>query len=134
MSVIKSNRAVSDTQFLYLARELESKTRRRCLSAPKRFTFYGLQELWLSARRTYEGVKKGNSVYPHNQHEVQIRRDFFICAGVELQNYISQLELLVEDGVFSPETIRELSDIVNQEIRLIKAVIKSDKDRYSNLP
>ena len=134
MSVLKSRRSVSDVHFLYLARELEAKTRRRCLSAPKRFTFYGLHELWLSARRIYENVKKGNSVYPQNQHEAQIRKDCFIFAGMELQNYISQLELLVEDRVLSPEAIQELAENVDQELKLIKAVIKSDKERYSNLP
>lgn len=133
MSVIKSQRSTSDMQFLHTARELESKTRRRCVSAPKRFTFYGLQELWLTSRHIHGNVKKGNSVYPQNQHEAQIRKDYFIYALSELQDYVSQLELLIEDSVLTTTASKELSALVDTEIRLVKAVIKSDKSRYANL-
>lgn len=134
MSVIKSKRSTSDMQFLHTARTLEVQTRRRCVAAPKRFTFYGLTELWLTARRIHGNVKKGNSVYPQNQHEVQIRRDYFIYANSELQDYVSQLETLMEDNVLPPTAGEELSALIDEESRLIKAVMKSDKSRYADLP
>ena len=134
LSVIKSQRSTSDMQFLHTARELESRTRRKCLSAPKRFTFYGLQELWLTARHIYSYVKQGNSVYPTTQHEAQMRRDMFITAGCLLQDYTSQLELLTQDNVLTVEANEELSPFVDEEIKLIKAVIKADKARYADLP
>ena len=134
LSVIKSKRSTSDMQFLYTARELESKTRHKCLTAPKRYTFYGLQELWLTARHIYSNVKQGNSIYPTSQHEAQMRRDLFIMAGCMLQDYVSQLELLTQDDVLPVDAHEELSALVDSEIKLLKAVIKSDKSRYENLP
>ena len=134
LSVIRSKRSTADMQFLYTARSLESKTRKRCLAAPKRYTFFGLQELWLTARHVYSNVKKANSIYPTTQHEAQMRKDFLILAGCLLQDYVSQLELLTQDGIFMPSSHEELSALVDDEIKLIKAVIKSDKSRYADLP
>lgn len=134
MSVLLKNRHESEAQFIHTARELEAKTRRRCVNAPKRYTFYGLQELWATARRIHSDVKQANSVFPANQHEVQIRKDFFIRARAELQDYISQLELLLEDGILTTTAADELAGLVDQEDRLVKAVMKSDRTRYANLP
>jgi len=134
MSVIRSKRSTSDMQFLNTARELESKTRHRCVNGPKRYTFYGLKELWETSRRIHAGVKEGNSVFPTNQHEAQIRRDYFIKAHSACQDYISQIELFLEDGILTPEIVEELIGLVDTEITLVKAVMKSDKARYKDLP
>lgn len=133
MSVIKSKRSTSDAQFLNTARELESKTRRACLRCPKRYTFYGLQELWQTSRRVYSNVKKANSINPKNSHEFQIRKDLFIQAMIELQDYVSQLEIMTEDGIFTPAAESTLPEVVDKEIKLIKGVMKSDRARYQGL-
>lgn len=134
MAVHKSERQESEVQFLHTARELESKTRRRCVAAPKRYTFYGLQELWATARRIHSCVKQANSVYPLNQHEAQIRRDHFINAHTALQDYVSQLELLASDDILPPNAVEELAKLSYTEDKLIKAVVKSDRARYAKLP
>ena len=134
MSVLLKNRNESEAQFINTARELEAKTRRRCVNAPKRYTFYGLQELWATARRIHSYTKQANSVFPTNQREAQIRRDFFIHARTNLQDYVSQLELLLEDNILTPTAGEELARLVAYEDRLVKAVMKSDKARYKDLP
>lgn len=93
MSVIKSKRSTSDMEFLATARKLEIYTIQKCVNFPKRYTFYVSQPLAAAATRIYEDVKRGNSIYPLNQHEVQIRRDYFLHANAELQSMISQLEV-----------------------------------------
>lgn len=133
MSVIRSKRTTSDAQFLNTARELESKTRRACLRCPKRYTFYGLQELWQTSRRIHSYVKQANSVNPANKAEVQIRRTFFIYALAAVQDYVSQLELMTEDGIFTPASEEKLPELVDLEFRLIKGTMKSDKARYKDL-
>ena len=133
MSVPRSSRSTSDMEFIAKARELESETRRKCVNSPKRYTFYGLQELWMTSRRIYAYVKKANSVFPTNKHELQIRRDYLIRANCELQDYISQVELLTEDFVLIPEHSKKLMAIVDTELRLVKAVMKKDRERWKNL-
>ena len=134
MSTIKSQRNTSEMEFLATARTLQKQTAARCVSMPKRYTFYGNIELYAISKRIYAAVKKGNSVYPLNQHEVQMRRDYFIEASCELQDYVSQLELHYEIVQFDAKIIKELMALAEHEIVLVKAVMKKDRERYKDLP
>lgn len=134
MSVIRSQRSTSDMQFLATARALQIYTIRRCVGFPKRYTFYVSQPLAAIGTRIYEDVKRGNSIYPTNQHEVQIRRDYFMHALAELQNMISQLEVASELFGVEASIMQGWMELVDSEIRLLKAVQKSDKARYKDLP
>ena len=134
MSVIKSKRAVSDMEFLYNARKLQIYSIKKCVNFPKRYTFYVSQPLANAATRIYEQVKKGNSIYPTNQHEAQLRRDCFIKANAELQSMVSQLEVAQELFGIEMNTLKFWADIVDTEIRLVKAVMKADRTRYKDLP
>ena len=134
MSVIKSKRSTSDMEFLASARKLVLYTIRKCIGFPKRFTFYVSQPLANATTRIYEEVKRGNSIYPLNQHEVQMRRDCFLRAYAELQSLISQLEIAQELFGVEMDTMRGWMELVDSEIRLIKAVLKKDRERYRELP
>ena len=134
MSVIKSKRTTSDMEFIANARKLEIYTIQKCVNFPKRYTFYVSQPIANAATRIYEDVKRANSIYPLNQHEVQMRRDCFIRANAELQSMISQLEVAQELFGIEMNTLKFWVDIIDSEIRLVKAVMKSDRERYKNLP
>lgn len=136
MSIPKSDRSESAVQFLYTARELEIKTKSKCINLPKRYTFYGLQELSQIASQIHNCVKLGNSIYPLNQHEVQTRRDYFIEAKAYAELYVSKLEILNEVMLnnLNKEIIKELSILVKNEIRLISGELESARERYSKLP
>lgn len=134
MSVIKSQRSESELEFLHTARQLQIYTIKKCVGMPKRYTFYVSQPIANCATRIHECVKCANSIYPLNQHEVQIRRDYLLEANAELNNLISQLEVASELFGIDPDTMKFWMEIVDKEIRLVKAVLKKDRERYKNLP
>ena len=134
MSVTVPNRGKSDAEFLKVARELEKETRRRCVNGPKRYTFFGLQELWMTTRRIYREIKKANSIFPGSQHEAQLRRDHLIEARADIEDFNSQIELLLEDNILTPKSTEIISDLAATEDALIKGLMKSDRSRYANLP
>jgi hypothetical protein len=134
MSVPRSARATSDMQFLLTARELRIFTIRRCAAIPKRYTFYVAVPLSDLSKEIYGHVKRGNSIYPTNQHEAQLRKDEFIYAVAVLQDLVSELEADAELIQIEERHMKEWMELVNREINLIKAVIKSDKARYKDLP
>lgn len=121
-------------EFLATARKLEIYTIKKCVGFPKRYTFYVSQPLANAATRVYENVKCANSIYPLNQHEVQLRRDYLLKANAELNNVASRLEVAQELFGIEMETLMKWSEMVNTEIRLVKAVMKNDRDRYKDLP
>lgn len=134
MSVVRSKRNESQMQFLATARSLQAYTIQKCVSKiPKRYTFYIGVHLADSATKVYENVKRANSVYPLNAHEVQLRRDFFLGAYTELQSLVSQIELAQEIVHFEPNVLKEWSRLIAEEIRLVKATMKADRERYKNI-
>ena len=134
LAVIKSKRSTSEMEFLATARKLEIYTIQKCVNFPKRYTFYVSQPIANCSTRIYEGVKRGNSIYPTNQHEAQMRRDNFLNAYAELQSMVSQLEVAQELFGIEPDTLKYWMEMVNAELLLIRAVLKNDRERYKNLP
>ena len=134
MSVPKGKRSESEMEFIHTARQLQIYTLQKCVGFPKRYTFYVSQPIANAATRIHECVKMANSVYPLNQHEAQIRRDYLTRANAELYSLISQLEVAKELFGIEAHTMAFWMEIVEKEIRLVKAVMKKDRERYKDLP
>lgn len=134
MSVIKSKRNESEMEFVHTARQLQIHTIQKCVGFPKRYTFYISQPIANCATRIHEYVKCANSIYPTNQHEVQMRRDYMLRANAELNSLISQIEVANELFGIEAEKMKFWMDIVEQEIRLVKGAMKKDRERYKDLP
>ena len=138
MAVYKALRGESKVQFVETARLLAVHTRKYCLKMPKRYTFFGVQELCALVDSIYNEVKMANSIYPTNQHEFQLRRDHLIEANATLQAFIGQLGIMTELLMQNPpkwleHALEVWGDLLIQEAKLIAGVKKSDKERYKNL-
>ena len=127
----KSKKAEMD--FLTIARELEVFSIRQCGKLPKHYTFYLSVPIAESARRVMESVKRGNSIYPLNGHEAQMRRDQFLMAYAELQSMITQVDVAREVCLVRKEIIYDWTKLIDRELQLVKAVLDSDKRRFNNL-
>lgn len=119
-----------------------------CLKMPKRYTYLILQDVVQLAGRVMDNAKAANSVFPTNQHEAQIRRDYWIYARADLEALSSRIDRFLE----IPETLRykdeisgrtkgiteseleEIADLIIQERGLITKALESDKERFKNLP
>ena len=121
-------------EFIHTARELQIHSIRKAAGFPKRYTFYVSQHIVDAATNVHKWAKMGNSIYPTNQHEVQVRRDYMMRALAELQALVSQIEVAAELFPIDGKQMRYWMDLVNKEDRLLRAVLKSDKARYQNLP
>lgn len=130
MSVIKSKRSVSGVQFLDTARELQMFTMRTCVKFPKRYTFFITNSIVQCAVNIHGFVKKGNSIFPSNAHDVQLRHEQFVMANAELQNLISQIGIAYDTFPIVDKTIKQWMELIEKEISLIKNVIKKDKERF----
>lgn len=134
MTVLKAKRGVSSMEFIKNARDLEIYTIRKVANFPKRYTFYVSQPIANTATEIHKNVKMANSVYPTNQHEVQTRRDLFQLALAQVQALISQVEVAAELFPIEPNAIEYWMGLVYKEDQLIRAILKSDWQRYKSLP
>jgi len=121
-------------EFVNNARKLQKHTIQKCVGFPKRYTFYVSQPIANCATRIHEYVKCANSVYPTNQHEAQLRRDYLLKANAELNSLVSQIEVANELFGIEADAMKYWLDIVEFEIRLVKGTMKKDKERYKDLP
>lgn len=134
MSVIKSKRSESEMEFVHTARQLQIHSIQKAVGFPKRYTFYVSQPIANCATRIHEYVKCANSIYPLNQHEVQMRRDYLLRANAELNSLVAQIEVAAEMFGIEPDKMKYWMDIVEKEIRLVKGTMKKDRERYKDLP
>lgn len=133
MSVPKSKRGESEIEFLQVARKLLIFTIQKCTSFPKRYTFYVSQPIANCATRIMEHTKRANSIYPTNGHEVQLKRDEFLLANAELYNLIGLIEVAREMFGISDDAMKAWMELIEEETRLLKGVMKKDKERYKGL-
>lgn len=145
-NVPKSKRKPSGFQVIDTSRELKRKVLQMCVKLPKRYTDLILKDTVQDAKDVARNARKANSVFPHNQHEAQIRYDFWIHALSAIQalsddlNDISEIPSVLrynDNGREKGATINELdeiSDLVNEEFELLKGCLESDRKRFKALP
>lgn len=133
ISVIKSKRNESNLQFLDTAFKLYTYTIQQCVKFPKRYTFYVSQGIADTASRILQDVKKANSIYPTNEHEVQMRRDFFLTAYAGAQSLITQINAATELFQISGSVLTGWMELIQSELNLLRGIMKKDRARYKNI-
>ena len=145
-NVPEMKRGKSGFQTVDTSRELKRKVLQMCVKLPKRYTDLILKDTIQDAKDVARYVRKANSVFPHNKHEAQIRIDYWIKASTTIQALSDDLNDVLEipsvlrykinnkeKGVTINE-LNEIADLVDNEIKLIKGSLDSDRDRFRKLP
>lgn len=108
---------------------------------PKRLTYLLLMDFLGHARRVRDCTKMGNSVFATNEHEKQMRIDYWLEARAELQALASGLDDFLEmpdtltykdSGKTKGVTLNELgeiADLINQESALITKQLEIERNR-----
>lgn len=132
MSVLAGDRKEATIEFLKNARDIEEKFIRIEINKPKRYKQF-LSKLVDYSMDLLSEVKAGNSIYPSTKLDVDTRQMHF-KEGIGLcQVLVSQVEVLHDifgDDGLSIGEVREIAEMINKEIRLIKGIITSDKERF----
>ena len=114
---------------------------------PKRYTYLLLKDVIELAGRVMDYAKMANSVFPTNQHEAQLRRDYWIRARSSLQALSTRIDRFVEvPGTFSyhdnsqhktkgvkERELVEIADLIISEMNLLTTTLESEKERFENL-
>lgn len=134
MSVIKSKRNEAKTEFQHTARKLLIYTFQRCTHLPNRYWKYCEDNVIPKAAKISDCVDRANQIYPLNRGEAQKRRNHFLDAAAEIAPLVKQIEFLSEVIGVEKVAKAEWLDLVDEEDRLLKSIMKKDRERYKNLP
>lgn len=135
MSVQARLRSESKVEFLYTARLLTVSVIKSCVDSKKgRYVETVSKPVTEKAWEVYGHVKVGNSIYPTNQHEAQLRRDEFILAKAKLHDLVSKIGVAHEFYQFSDHDLDEMCGFIDKELSLIEKILESDRKRYKSFP
>ena len=135
MSVPKYKRLPSEADFVYYARVIEMYIKVKVRKFDKSETFTMKVPLCDLAFDINRNIRRGNSIYPMNQHEAQLRRDFFLTAKGDLEALTGEWEIAKEIvKSLDHEMFFDLSDLLRKELKLLSALMKKDRERYKDLP
>ena len=145
-NVPEMKRSKSKFQVIDTSRELKKKVLKICIKLPKRYTDLILKDTVQDAKDVARYARKANSIFPHNQHEAQIRIDYWINALATIQALSDDLNDIIDipsvlrykidnkDKGVTMNELDEIADLVNQERDLIKGSLESDRKRFKKLP
>ncbi len=140
MGVIKSKRNQSKILFLENARDLEIYTIHHCKVFPKSYMFLITEEIVSLGRSIYMNVKAANRIFPTDQDEYLKRKGHIIDALCDLDNLTSQLDI-AKDLIKHDRNNKKIEssiwemwqEKINNEIELLEALRKKDKERFKRL-
>jgi len=140
MSVIKSKRLESTMEFLDTMKKIHKEVISLCMRCPKRWDRFLTGDIAHLANMAMIRTKRGNSIYPTTQEEVQLRRNEFINATADLRGLISMLGNLFDYAVDSGEygikssRMESIMLLIETEINLLRGLMRKDAARYKTLP
>jgi len=135
MSVRAKDRSVSIMEFLNNMHELEILTIKLAMNEkyiPKRYRFVFAMPLMESVRKIGKNVTYGNSIYITKNDPasaIERRKRYFANAIIEIQNSFEIMRLASEMLPVNENVLKEWTGRLLAEEKLLKGVMKSDKDR-----
>ena len=133
MSVYKNKRNPSDIQFLTTAKDIQVHTVRQLAKIPNKERYLLANEVASLAAQAHILLKEANSIHPKNRRLADERLNRLVDAYAKYQALISQIGVAEEFGKFTDTAMTKWMQLINEELRLIKALIASDEERYKNL-
>ena len=133
MSVRKSERGLSNIEFLKVLMDLEKWSLLKSNTAPKKYRYMINTQIVNNSANAYCYAKQGNSIFVTNNETRILRENFFMQSYCSLQAFVSQLDVMYsicKADFLTNNELEEVSCLAYNAITLIKGVIKNDKERY----
>lgn len=143
-NVLVRNRGTAETQFEATAKEIRNEVTKLCMDEkiyPSRYRFILSVPTIDIARSIVINIKKANSIYATNKHELQVRTDYqnaAICDCATLLNELEHAYLLRHFdndqsavGVKRSNRFMSIAQMIITEQELIKRWRNSDKKRFT---
>lgn len=135
MSVLKNKRSQSSLEFYHTATVIRAELTRFVMSEkniPKRwrpvFTFPMVEKL----HRLFDYITAANTIYPTNEHEAELRRDYQTRAIIIVEQIIQMLQYMITTLQIDIDKLQPVTELLLKESALLKGWRKSDSAKYKN--
>lgn len=129
-SVLARNRSLSDLEFYRNGCELRKNLTRFVMNdknVPKRYKFVFAMPMIDLLLKLFNNIVMANSIYPVNEHEMEIRRDCQTKAIGNCEQIIQLLQYLIETLPVDANKLVGITESIKKEIALLKNWRKTNK-------
>lgn len=126
-------KSVNEAVFLNNMSELHRYTYGKISHVPKKYYGYVSAEIIKCVDNAWCFLLLGDGIRPEIQKDVKRRASLFQKAKAQLNKLQRPLYALWNVEKYSEREMNEWSGMIDQELKLISGVIKSDVKRYSNI-
>lgn len=133
MSVRKSERGLSNIEFLKELMDIEKWCLMKSETAPKKYRYMINTQLVTNSANAYNYAKQANSIRVINNETRILREKFFIQSLCSIQAFISQIEVMYsvcKADFLTNNELEDISELAYKGLILIKGIIKKDRERY----
>lgn len=131
MSVVRSKRSLSSSQFLDSLKKLMEETLTWCKAQGRKNDDYGLADLFKTAQKAYTNAYYANKTFLAGDISLKERRAYFDKALKMLHDYNAQLVSVSVCFKLSNTKKKRWSGYAWQAINQITAIKKSDTNRIN---
>lgn len=133
MSVLKSKRSISHTQFLSNLQKLENEVLTWCKSQGDKNSNYGLTDLFNSTQKAFVSALQGNKIYLKTNEDAELRKKYFNLSIRWLHTFNAQLTAMMSCFPISNTKLKRWSSYAYQAINQIENIKKSDTARIKKI-
>ena len=129
-SVLARNRSLSELEFYKNACELRGVLTRFVMSdknVPKKYRFVFAIPMTELLKDLMYNVTAANTIYPINEHEVQMRRDFQTMAIANCEQIFQMMEYMVDTLPIDVNKLKQAIELTMKETALLKSWRKTNK-------
>ena len=129
-NVLARKRSVSVLEFYKNAQELRSALTRFVMSekhVPKRYRFVFAMPTIELLNALFNNITMANTIYPINEHELQMRRDYQTKAIGNCEQILQMLQYMLETLPINADKLSPIVEMIEKETALLKAWRKSNK-------
>lgn len=133
MSVLKNMRSQSQLEFYHTATVIQSEITKFMMNEkniPKRwrpvFTFPMVEKVI----SLIDNIVAANSIYPINEHEAVMRRDYQTRAIITVEQILQLLQFLLSTLETNPDKLQPIVELLVKESNLLRGWRKSDNAKF----
>ena len=129
-NVLARKRSVSVLEFYKNAQEIRSTLTRFVMNekhVPKRYRFVFSMPTIELLNALFNNITMANTIYPINEHELQMRRDYQTKAIGNCEQILQMLQYMLETLPINADKLSPLVEMIVKETALLKAWRKSNK-------
>jgi hypothetical protein len=129
-SVLARNRSLSELEFYKNACEMRGILTRFVMSekhVPKKYRFVFAIPMTELLKELMCNITAANTIYPINEHEVQMRRDFQTMAIANCEQIFQMMEYMVDTLPIDANSLKQSIELTLKETALLKSWRKTNR-------